>query len=27
VTVLSITAMVIGTITLARSPLVAHDDD
>jgi drug/metabolite transporter (DMT)-like permease len=27
VTALSILAMVIGTITLARSPLVAHDDE
>lgn len=27
VTVASIVAMVIGTIALARSPLVAHDDD
>ena len=27
VTIAAIVAMVIGTITLARSPLVAHDDD
>ena len=27
VTIAAIVAMVVGTITLARSPLVAHDDD
>jgi hypothetical protein len=26
VTIVSIVAMVVGTISLARSPLVAHDD-